>query len=63
MAETIRVTCDRCGARVSPEARTRVKWSKVPERRDPTDLCLDCRESLDAWVASPPNPPRSGGRR
>lgn len=63
MAETVQITCDRCGSEVAREERTRVAWGRRPGRRAPTDLCPECRAWLESALESSGPPPRAGGRR
>jgi hypothetical protein len=46
MAMNITILCDRCHKRVAKASHTRIKWSREPDRRDPTDLCPECRDDL-----------------
>lgn len=46
MSETILIQCDRCGLRVGQAERTRIRFGREPERRDPADLCSTCRDDL-----------------
>jgi hypothetical protein len=46
MAESTTIVCDRCKTQVGKGSRTRIRWSVQPEKREPTDLCPSCRDSL-----------------
>jgi hypothetical protein len=46
MTESLTIICDRCHERVGKASRTRIRWSAEPTRREPTDLCPACRDSV-----------------
>lgn len=46
MATSVTITCDKCHARMGKASHTQIRWSKQPSRRDPLDLCPECRDSL-----------------
>ena len=50
MSETLVVVCDRCGRRVGKAERVKIRWGSQPSRREPNDLCGDCRGALTEWL-------------
>lgn len=52
MADYSIVKCDRCERRIElpRRYRTRIRWSRAPERRPPYDLCQACRVELTQWL-------------
>lgn len=52
MADYSIVKCDRCmnSIPLPRRLRTRIRWSRLPERRPPYDLCQSCRAELSRWL-------------
>lgn len=52
MADRTLSICDRCTKTIPlpRRYRTRIRWSRAPERRPPFDLCQSCRAELSQWL-------------
>jgi uncharacterized protein YlaI len=55
--ETKIITCDVCNERVPLAERSRIRWGREPERREPMDLCSACADRV-AGVVKPPEKSR-----
>lgn len=58
MATTTIYTCDVCGERIPASQRSRMKWGREPERRDPLDLCARCSDRV-AEALKPARPTKA----
>lgn len=54
--EFLSIRCDRCRSPVPKCERTQVRFGRDPVRRDPYDLCRDCREWLEVELRLAPAP-------
>ncbi|MFO0957496.1 MAG: hypothetical protein U0800_08515 [Isosphaeraceae bacterium] len=64
MSEQLVCHCNRCRRRipVPKRCRTKIRWSIDPFRREPYDLCPNCRDDLQRWLGLVPDDSEGEGQ-